>query len=171
MSRSADPAASAPAAPPARARTAATDSALLARLRVPARPPSLRIVRRTVREAALVAGADAAWADDLVLGVDEACQNVVRHAYADAAETGDMVIVVRTHPPADDGVTVDILDFAPAVDPSRVRGRDLDDVRPGGLGVHLIHAVCEEAGFQPPPDGAGNLFRLVKHFAKPPVDG
>lgn len=156
--------------PPAHAATALVDSTLLARLRVPAQPPSLRIVRRTVREAALVAGADAPWADDLMLAVDEACQNVVRHAYA-GAPPGDMVIVVRRHAPEDAGVTVDILDFAPAVDPDRVRGRDLDDVRPGGLGVHLIHAVCEEAGFRPPPDGAGNLFRLVKHFAKPPVDG
>lgn len=82
-----------------------------------------------------------------------------------------MVIVVRRHGSESDGVTVDILDFAPAVDPDQVRGRDLEDLRPGGLGVHLIHAVCEDAGFRPPPDGVGNLFRLVKHFAKPSVDG
>lgn len=169
MTAPADPASGPP--PPAYARTAAVDVALVARLRVPAVPPSLRIVRRMVRECALVAGADAACADDLTLAVDEACQNVVRHAYANTAEPGDMVIVVRRHLPAGDGVTVDILDFAPAVDPAQVRGRELEDIRPGGLGVHLIHAVCEEAGFQSPPEGVGNLFRLVKYFAKPSSDG
>lgn len=153
--------------PPARAATAAVDASLLARLRVPAQSSSLRIIRHTVREAAVVAGAVSAWVDDLVMAVDEACQNVVRHAYANS-DPGDMVVVVRRHAPEDDGLTVDILDFAPAVDPARIKGRDLDDVRPGGLGVYLIHAVCEEAGFRPPPEGAGNLFRLVKHFAKPP---
>lgn len=150
------------------------DAAVLASLRVPARPGSLRLVRRLVREAALAVGADGDWADDMVLAVDEACQNVVRHAYGDTA-AGDMVVTLRrcdsddAPAPTLGGLQVDILDYAPTVDPATVRGRDLDDLRPGGLGVHLIGAVCEEAGFVPPPPGAGNLFRLVKRFAKNPV--
>lgn len=142
--------------------TVPRDPDLLAHLRVPAVPSSLRVVRRVVRECALIAGTDQAWADDLVLAVDEACQNVVRHAYGGRGD-GDVIVILRR---CREGIGVDIVDFAPTVDPVTVKGRDLDDVRPGGLGVHLIRAVCEEAGFMPPPSGAGNLFRLVKRFAK-----
>ncbi len=142
--------------------TVLPDPALLAHLRVAATPASLRMIRRVVREAALLAGAPEPWADDLMLAVDEACQNVVRHAYAGLP--GDLCITLSRTPDGD-GVAVEILDFAPTVDPSRVRGRDLDDVRPGGLGVHLIEALCEEAGFAAAPEGAGNLFRMVKRFA------
>lgn len=144
------------------------DPALLAHLRVPAEACSLRLIRRVVREAALLAGAADAWADDLVLAVDEACQNVVRHGYAGAP--GDIVVTLARTPEGD-GVVTEILDFAPPVDPALVRGRDLDDVRPGGLGVHLIEALCEEAGFTSPPEGAGNLFRMVKRFAKTAQQG
>lgn len=139
------------------------DPALLAHLRVPAVASSLRIIRRVVRESALLAGAPEAWADDLVLAVDEACQNVVRHGYAGAA--GD-VLVTLARTAERDGIVAEILDYAPPVDPALVRGRDLDDVRPGGLGVHLIEALCEESGFAKAPEGAGNLFRMVKRFAK-----
>lgn len=144
------------------------DPALLARLRVPAVPSSLRLIRRVVRESALIAGAPEAWADDLVLAVDEACQNVVRHGYAGGS--GDLVVTL-SRCPGGDGVVTEILDFAPPVDPARVRGRDLNDVRPGGLGVHFIEALCEEAGFAEPPEGAGNLFRMVKRFAKADDEG
>ena len=41
---------------------------------------------------------------------------------------------------------------------------NLSEVRPGGLGVHLIHTVCDEAVFLPPPPGVGNLFKLTKRF-------
>lgn len=151
------------------------DAAVLASLRVPARPASLRIVRSMVRSGVAQLDAPEDWTDDLVLAVDEACQNVVRHAYRDTA-AGDLVVTLRRCDPAAgdgpaEGVRVDVLDFAPTVDPARVRGRDLADLRPGGLGVHLIEAVCEEAGFVPPPPGAGNLFRLVKRFAKRPAEG
>lgn len=145
-------------------RPADHDPALLAHLRVPAVASSLRVIRRVVRESAISAGAPEAWADDLVLAVDEACQNVVRHGYAGVP--GDMVVTIaRTADGA--GLVTEILDYAPPVDPALVRGRDLDDVRPGGLGVHLIEALCEESGFAKAPEGAGNLFRMVKRFAKP----
>jgi sigma-B regulation protein RsbU (phosphoserine phosphatase) len=62
----------------------------------------------------------------------------------------------------DDGLMLRIRDFAPNVDPAKIQPRDLNDVRPGGLGTHFIRAVMDDASFIPLPDGEGNLLELVK---------
>jgi len=49
------------------------------------------------------------------------------------------------------------------VDVEKVCSRDLDDVRPGGLGVHLIDSLMDECGFIDPPEGVGNLFQMKKY--------
>lgn len=130
----------------------------LAELRVPARAERLAIVRATVR-AALDHPDWVAVRDDVVLAVDEACQNVIRHAYG-ADGGGDLEVHLTTGP---DRLVIDVRDFAPPVDPDRVAGRDLDDVQPGGLGVNLIRSVMDEARFLPPPAGGGNLFRMTRY--------
>jgi sigma-B regulation protein RsbU (phosphoserine phosphatase) len=56
-------------------------------------------------------------------------------------------------------------DFAPRVDPSRIRPRSLDELRPGGLGTFLIREVMDSAEFLDPPPGGGNLLRMVKRIA------
>lgn len=124
---------------------------------VPARADSLKMVRRAVDQAALSCGFSKEQCQDLVLAVDEACQNVVRHAYADSE--GDMAVDIRregTH------FTILIRDFAAPVDVDKIKPRDLDDVRPGGLGVHFIREVMDDVEHLSPPDGQGNLLRLKK---------
>ncbi|NJD55951.1 MAG: ATP-binding protein [Nitrospirae bacterium] len=43
-----------------------------------------------------------------------------------------------------------------------MRGRDLDDVRPGGLGLHFIKRVFDEVAYDPKRK-AGNRLLLIKH--------
>jgi anti-sigma regulatory factor (Ser/Thr protein kinase) len=112
-----------------------------------------------VREAALSRGGNAEWAHDLVLAVDEACQNVVRHGYAEAGLTGDLLVEVAADP---EGLCVHVTDFAKPLDPATIRSRDLNDVRPGGLGVFLMRTLTDECVWEPPPPGAGNVLRLRK---------
>ncbi len=50
------------------------------------------------------------------------------------------------------------------IDPKTVRPRDLDDVRPGGLGTHFIAEVMDDAKFERPPSGNGNLLIMVKRI-------
>jgi sigma-B regulation protein RsbU (phosphoserine phosphatase) len=132
------------------------------RLRVPARPDRLKMVRTAAEQAASYCGAGPEWTLDLVMAVDEACQNIIRHAYGGAAEAGDIMIdFVRET----DALAVLLMDFADPVDPATIKSRDLDDVRPGGLGVHLIKSVTDDSRFLPPPPGVGNLFKLTKRLA------
>lgn len=127
-------------------------------LRVTAKANRLRLIRNTVRETASFCGFSEDDTRDIVLAVDEACQNVIRHAYGHEGE-GDIAIEFRHRP---DAMILYIRDFADPVDISKIKPRDLDDLRPGGLGTHLIGEVMDEVDFLPPPIDGGNLLRLVK---------
>jgi anti-sigma regulatory factor (Ser/Thr protein kinase) len=112
-------------------------------------------------QASAYCGKDDAWTLDLVMAVDEACQNIIRHAYSGWDEPGDIVADFILE---DGSLIVHLMDFAEPVDQGRIKSRDLDDVRPGGLGVHLIKSVTDEAIFVEPPPGVGNLFKLTKRL-------
>jgi sigma-B regulation protein RsbU (phosphoserine phosphatase) len=133
----------------------------LLELRVPARPRELAGIRAAVRESALSAGCSEAGAHDIVMAVDEACQNIIRHAYGGECE-GDIVLRIERQ---GDALVFSLIDFAPPVDPEKVKPRELDDVRPGGLGTFLIQEVMDSAEFREPPPGCGNLLRMVKRIA------
>jgi sigma-B regulation protein RsbU (phosphoserine phosphatase) len=53
-------------------------------------------------------------------------------------------------------------DFAPSVEVEKIKPRDIDDIRPGGLGTHFIGEVMDETAFMSPRDGGGNILRMVK---------
>jgi len=129
-------------------------------LRFPAQAKELRRVRAAVKEKSLSCGADERTAHDIVTAVDEACQNIIRHAYKGEA-VGDIELTLSKE---DAGLTITLVDWAPRTDPSKVRPRDLDDVRPGGLGTHLMRELMDSVEFREPPPGCGNLLRMVKQI-------
>ena len=133
--------------------------ATLLELRFPARPDQLRRVRGQVREQVEASGCSEPCASDIVMAVDEACQNIIRHAYAGREDE----IVLRIER-SEGELIFSVIDFAPRVDPETVRPRDLDEVRPGGLGTHLIRTVMDRVEFATPPPGSGNLLRMVKRI-------
>lgn len=134
----------------------------LMQLRVTARANRLRLIRNAVRETSEFCGFAKKEVADIVLAVDEACQNVIRHAYGSEGE-GDISIELRKRP---DAMVIVIRDFADPVDLSKIKPRDLDDIRPGGLGTYLINEVMDEVDFLPPPIDGGNLLRLVKNIER-----
>jgi len=133
-------------------------------LRIPAFADRMSLVRLTLRGAAQHCGFDAAATQDLVLAVCEACQNVIQHGYA-GREAGDLVLSVAR---GDDVVIVRVRDFAPPVDPEKIRPRDLADIRPGGLGIHFIENLMDSAVFLPGADGIGNVLQMTKRLEGTP---
>lgn len=140
--------------------TAAADSDVVLALRFPARADRLKPMRDRVAAAAARCGCPPDIARDIVLAIDEACQNVIRHAYA-GIDDGTIELEIRC---ADRALVILLRDFAETVDASRIKPRDLDDVRPGGLGVHFIRKIMDKVEFGAPPAGRGNLLRMSKRF-------
>ena len=137
------------------------DQEILVTLRCAAEAECLKEIRAAVGAAALRCGCAEEEAQDIVLAVDEVCQNVIRHAYG-GAPGGEMIVEVRR---TGDGMEVSLTDFAETVDPSTIKPRSLDDVRPGGLGTHFINEIMDEVQFLVPPGGRGNRLEMVKRIA------
>lgn len=129
-------------------------------LRIPAFADRMSLVRVTLRGAAHHCGFDTSTTKDLVLAVCEACQNVVQHGYA-GQEPGDIILSIAR---SEDGVIIRVRDFAAPVDPAKIKPRDLDDVRPGGLGIHFIENLMDSAVFLPGADGIGNVLQMTKRI-------
>jgi anti-sigma regulatory factor (Ser/Thr protein kinase) len=101
----------------------------------------------------------------LKLAVDEALSNVIRHGYGKRMD-GPIWLGVRPVHNAQgvSAITIVIEDEAKQVDPNEIRGRDLSEVRPGGLGVHIIHEVMDEVRYEK-REGAGMRLTMTKHRA------
>ena len=132
----------------------------LLELRIEARADRLKTVRSAVRECVGGCGVGPDCTGDVVMAVDEACQNIIRHAYR--GEPGGTIELTIDRRGAE--LVFSLRDEAPPIDPARVKPRDLADVRPGGLGTHLISEVMDEARFVPVSSDRGNLFRMVKRI-------
>jgi serine/threonine-protein kinase RsbW len=62
------------------------------------------------------------------------------------------------------GVEILLFDSGPAVDTTKLEARPLDEVRPGGLGLHIIRGSMDTVEYK--RTGRLNQLRLVK-YAKP----
>lgn len=112
-------------------------------------PIYLSGARELVGAVAKRLGFDDLQCSKIALAVDEALCNVIRHGYDRAT---DKPIWLDIWPVIEDGETVGLRlrleDEAKQVDPQQMRGRDLQDIRPGGLGVHIIREVMDEVVYE-----------------------
>ncbi|MFQ6048063.1 MAG: ATP-binding protein [Phycisphaerae bacterium] len=133
-------------------------------LSIPSSPKSLAIVRGAVERMARLEGFSESEVGGIVLAIDEALANVIKHAYRGAC---DRPIKIRleavTGCDGQAGLQVTVRDFGLQVDPASIHGRDLHDVRPGGLGVHIIRTIMDETEYSCPIDG-GMQLRMVKYL-------
>lgn len=135
-----------------------SDQQLIVEMRLLADPAKMKLVRHMVREVGHYLQLSEQVGSDIVLAVDEACQNIIRHAYANDPN-GDILIQFLS---SYEKLVIELHDHASKVDPNSCQPRDLDDIRPGGLGTHLMREVMDEVCFVEPSEGYGNCLRLVK---------
>ncbi|HVG93677.1 MAG TPA: ATP-binding protein [Planctomycetota bacterium] len=102
-------------------------------------PRYLRFVRMLAGEGAALAGFDEEHRDRIELAVVEGFTNVIRHAYGGAR---DRPVAIRLRAPAGT-FRLEMDDHGTFVDPARIASRPLDQVRPGGLGVHLMKTTMD----------------------------
>lgn len=129
--------------------------------RIPARADALRQLRANVREALDALGVEPRLRDRLVLAVDEAGANVVRHAYAGQGCSGDIDLRVLR---SGSVVRFEMSDSAPCVDRERLRPQPLGESRCGGFGLALIDEVMDEWHVDALPAGRGNRLVMQKRI-------
>jgi len=83
------------------------------------------------------------YKDEIVLAIDEACQNVVRHAYRD--KDGNVAVKLSFQ---DKEFIVSIEDDGTPVIPEKIKPRNIEDIKPGGLGTFFINQIMDSVSFQ-----------------------
>lgn len=125
-------------------------------LRVPAEAASLTCLRSFVA-AALDAQPDA-FVDCVVLAVDEACANVVRHRHPGLGCSEIDLTIELT----DDRFCCRIGSFCAARDLPAIRPRVEPKTEPGGLGTHFITCLMDRVDYVPDPDRPGALLLVLE---------
>jgi len=98
--------------------------------------------------------------EDIVLAIDEACQNIIRHAYHGECDA-PITLQIELH---GNKLVIVLEDSAPSVRPDCMTPRAFDGIRPGGLGCHFIQQVMNTVAMTPSPTGKGNLLRMIAHM-------
>ena len=120
----------------------------------------LKPVRELVRDLADKQGCSKENLECMVMAINEACMNIIQHAYS-GREDGEIVLELLKYGKE---LIIRIYDFAETVDKKTIKSRDLNDIRPGGLGVHLINKVMDRVEYMDGPDGIGNLLEMRKEM-------
>ena len=135
-------------------------------LHVPSSTANLAMIRDFVSNIGARAGLDDAQVMRLALAVDEACANVMEHAYGDEGGTEEVTIQAVLD---DDELTFRIVDRGKGFDPSKVTEESLDELvkrrRSGGLGLRLIRTIMDDVQYTIVP-GEKNELRMVKRLKK-----
>ena len=118
--------------------------------------------RGVVQCAATLAGFDEKDARLVMLAVDEACTNVIRHSYE-----GDVTqrIVVTCRWTRGERLEVRLKDFGKKVNPAIIRDFEKEDkTKPGGLGLNIMRQVMDTVEYDPACQDCIEL-RMVKQIA------
>ena len=136
-------------------------------------PAFLPVVRAAVGRMAELIGFCCDDSDKIILALDEALANVIRHGYDGRSDGPVELSFERVEREGASGIKINIRDQGKQVDPSKIRSRDLEDIRPGGLGVHIMNTVMNDVRYDCPADGgmALTMIKYIEPAAQPTVSG
>jgi serine/threonine-protein kinase RsbW len=137
-------------------------------LAVYSNPRWLSVVRGAVERLTETLGFPAVQCRSITRAVDEALTNIVRHSYGNRLDQ-PIALYFRSakrcqHGEIVGGLEILLCDRGRAFDRNTLRGRPLEQIRPGGLGLHLIRQAMDTVEYT--RKGLTNQLRLVKYFAQ-----
>ena len=97
----------------------------------------------------------------VILAICEAIMNIVQHAY----RGGDALKKIKVNIDLiDETLIFNFLDEGIKADPSKIKPRKLEEIRPGGLGTHFIKMVMDDIQWGEPSENWVNHLILKKKF-------
>ena len=107
---------------------------------------SLKEVRTFCRDVFEKLKIEQSLKDELVLAIAEAAQNIVKHAYKDNQDSNDIMVVKISC--EDKKLQIAFYDMGTPVDPKKVKHREIDNIKPGGLGTFFIQEIMDAVEFK-----------------------
>jgi serine/threonine-protein kinase RsbW len=134
-------------------------------LQVPSSTENLAMIRDFVTSIAEQAGLTPGEVAQIELAVDEACANVMEHAYG-----RDITKEVSVRATLDgDAVEINVIDTGQGFDPTAVKQLELEKLisnrKSGGLGMRLMKKFMDEVHYEMIP-GKKNELRMIKRLHK-----
>lgn len=133
------------------------------KLSVPSETGNLAMIRDFVEVSVRRSALGEAEIQKLKLAVDEACANVIEHAY-----DNDNTREITVHVWFDDAqIEVDVIDSGSRFDPTSHKPLELRDLvgRSGGMGIRIMQMATDELVADTDENGHNRL-RLIKRLAK-----
>ncbi|MBN2089729.1 ATP-binding protein [candidate division KSB1 bacterium] len=133
-------------------------------LKVLSQTDNLELIREFVSKIAQKIGLNETDINKIELAVDEACANVIQHAYDPAVKFQPLHIAIEVDYQK---LTVIVTDQGKGFDFSKIKPIEMNqylaEMKVGGLGIHLIKSLMDEVEFEIHP-GKKNQVRMVKYF-------
>ena len=130
---------------------------LIRELAFEARASALTEMRHQVAQILTRAKLNKAEIQSIVIALNEACMNIIQHAYrGDSRKPIDLKIDLEA-----ERVHFELLDCAAPIDLASVRGRSLEELRPGGLGVNFIAQLMHDVRYSHRSGKAGNCLAMI----------
>jgi serine/threonine-protein kinase RsbW len=132
-------------------------------LKVTSKTENLSLIREFIQSAAVQVGMQPGITEDVMLAVDEACTNIIKHAY-ESFPDGEILLRLKY---SDHKFTITIIDYGHSFHPEDVPDPDLQKYyrqhRVGGLGMYLMKTLMDEVKYSSIP-GKYNQVYLMKHL-------
>ena len=132
-------------------------------LRIKSKTENLSVIRDFVSENALNAGIPMTKVEDIMLAVDEACTNIIKHAYKLSPE-GEIIIKIDYDK---EKFTITIIDYGKSFKPESVPLPNLQkyyrEHKVGGLGIYLMRSLMDDVKYTSFP-GKYNQVLLSKNI-------
>lgn len=132
-------------------------------LKVKSRTENLAQIRDFVGSAAAEFNIQKDVIENIILAVDEACTNIIKHAYKYSPD-GEIIVKIK---PAKSKFVISIVDNGITFEPDKVPEPDLQKYyrqrRVGGLGIYLMKTLMDDVKFLSKP-GKYNEVQLSKNI-------
>lgn len=133
------------------------------RMKLPADSGNLDIIRKFIAGISENMGFNDEEVYKIELAVDEACANVIKHAYLTNSKREPIINIEAQE--KNDRIEIIISDKGKGFDPSKVKKPEIEEymkkMKRGGLGIYLIKELMDKVSFRIKA-GVRNEVRMVK---------
>lgn len=134
-------------------------------IHIESRTERLMAVREFVSAAARECGFPDDEVSKIALAVDEACTNIIKHAYRNDP-TKEILVSVKNN---NGGLEIAIIDYGTGFDPTRIQSPDMKEYlshyRHGGLGIYLMKSLMDKVEYKI-ESGKRNEVLLTKFLSR-----
>jgi anti-sigma regulatory factor (Ser/Thr protein kinase) len=134
-------------------------------LTVPATAESLKEIRQFY--APILERSAPPHAQLLTLALDECCSNIIKHR-SRAISNGRIHTLLEV---TEDTVRIQIDSFCLASEVDQIEPRDLEEVRPGGLGTHFVREIADRIDYIPSQLHPGSMSLVLEKRLRHEGDG